>query len=90
MKRIRVTVTEEYLIPDDWKILNHPHGKIPCLHGDNKYFLPYLAWTERSTLLLPREAKSTLRTVWTSVDHDRSNWFIGQMETSDAEFEEIR
>ena len=88
MKRIRVTVTEEYLIPDDWEILSQPHDKMPCLHGDNKYFLPYLAWAERSTLLLPGEV-ATPRPVWTSVDHDRSNWFIGQMKTSDAQFEEI-
>ena len=90
MKRIRVTVTEEYRIPDSWEIVNHPEDEILCLHGANKYFLPDLEWAERSVETLPGVFDSKPHAVWTSVRDDRGSWFIDRMETCDAQFEEIK
>jgi len=82
MKRIRVTLNEEYLIPDDWEITSHPRDNLSCLHGDNAYFTPTLNWAERQPLDLP--GHTTPSAQWVSVEDGRGNWFIGQMQNSEA------
>ena len=89
MKRIRVTVTEEYLIPDDWEITTHPHDKISCLRGDNEYYLPDLAWAEYDVHVATGQNETGPRGSWTNVNEDREGWFIDRLQTSDAKFEVV-
>ncbi len=90
MKRIRVTVTEEYFLPDDWEIVKHPREQIECLLGENTYFLPDLQWADRSLHVEAGKFEAEPRSTWGDVNEDRQNWFIARMQTSDAQFCEIK
>jgi len=47
MKHIRVTLTDEYLIPDHWAITPDSKENLLSLQGDNQHYLPCLRWAKR-------------------------------------------
>ena len=87
MKRIRVTVTEDYLFPDDWEITQAPNDKFSCLRKDNKYFLPNLQWAEYR--LEKEPDNSSPHPTWVTVSNDQEDWLGHRMQETGAEFREI-
>lgn len=85
MKRIRVTVTDEYLLPDDWEVLEHPVDRMSCLHGNGRHFMPDLDWLVRS---LPPSGNATLGATWETIDDHLSDRFF-QMDSRSTEICEI-
>ena len=90
MKLFRVTVTEEYLVPDDWEIISRPEDQILCLHGDGQHFLPDLRWSERVAFKFPGKVASLPRAYWQTVGGKRGDRFIGQCQTQTAAIREIQ
>lgn len=89
MKRIRVTVTEEYLLPDDWEITTQPDEQISCLRGDNRYFLPDLAWAERRLYPTTGKLNSEPQSAWVGVADDLQVFLMESVQISGAEFKEV-
>lgn len=90
MKRIRVTVIDEYLVPDDWMILTHLEDENFCLHGDLEYFIPYIQWAQRGPLPKSGKSRSPVYATWSTVGDGRDNWFLGRLEQQDCVIEEIK
>jgi hypothetical protein len=84
MKHIRVTVTHDYLLPDDWEILRPPQQDLFGLRDDHRHFIPDIHWLERGLAVDPVPG-----TTWTSVGDERANWFIDHLESVGAEIFEL-
>jgi hypothetical protein len=90
MKRIRVTITEEYLLPDDWEILTHPSDQVRCLRHDDQYYMPVLEWAARGFVTLRGKLNRAPLVCWTSVGDEQGNWFIDQLQdTATVEIKEL-
>ena len=81
MKRLRVTLTAEYLIPNSWEIVNSD-ATSKCLRGSGQSFLPDLCWMRAGDGILVGDPP-VRRPTWISVDDDRENWFIERLRTID-------
>ena len=90
MKRIRVTITEEYLLPDDFEVLTHPEDHILCLHGNRRHFLPDLEWLERTADTPSADPEAAQRGDWQGVSEDRDDWFMTHCQTRATTIREMK
>lgn len=89
MKCIRVTITEEYLLPDNWEIVTGPDTELACVREGDRHFMPDIEWLERHPLITSAGAAPVQSEEWVTVDDDRANWFIGHMEKSEVEIRDV-
>lgn len=90
MKRIRFTVTEEYLLPDDFAVLTHPADHLLCLHGDLRHFLPAIEWSQRVPAAPSVNPGAVPRANWRSVRDARANWFLARCENRTTTIRKIK
>ncbi len=47
MTRLTVVVTADYLVPNSYRVIDHPVDGIECLLIRGRYYLPGIIWLER-------------------------------------------